>query len=138
MAVPSRGPNPKFGAGMATLRRDNIRHWTPVHLDLIVESLQTTVARALAAGGALDREIVVRYWRMANLPDPFGNGVDLNEVAEGGYEAFVSRAGGPADQRPSTKGLRTSAGAPHAWLRLSGAEAGDRSYIMLMQSWPCA
>ncbi len=29
---------------------------------------------------------------MVNLADPFGNGVDLIEFAEGGYEAFVSRA----------------------------------------------
>jgi catechol 2,3-dioxygenase-like lactoylglutathione lyase family enzyme len=87
-------PEPEFRAGAATLRRDYVRHWTPVHLDFVVDSLQTAVTRALAAGGVLDRDIVDhRYWRMANLADPFGNGVDLIEFAEGGYEAFVSRAG---------------------------------------------
>jgi catechol 2,3-dioxygenase-like lactoylglutathione lyase family enzyme len=86
-------PEPEFRAGAATLRRDYLRHWTPVHLDFVVDSLQTAVARAVAAGGVLDRDIVDhRYWRMANLADPFGNGVDLIEFAEGGYEAFVSRA----------------------------------------------
>jgi predicted enzyme related to lactoylglutathione lyase len=67
------------------LRRDYVRHWTPLHVDFVVDSLQTAVTRALAAGGVLDRDIVDhRYWRMANLADPFGNGVDLIEFAEGG------------------------------------------------------
>lgn len=87
-------PEPEFRAGPATLRRDYVRHWTPVHLDFVVEDLQTAVDRAVAAGGVLDRDIVDQhYWRMANLADPFGNGVDLIEFAAGGYEAFVSRAG---------------------------------------------
>jgi predicted enzyme related to lactoylglutathione lyase len=86
-------PQPTFTAGAATLRRDYVRRWTPVHLDFGVEDLQPAVDRAVAAGGVLDRDIVVHhYWRMANVADPFGNGVDLIELAEGGYEAFVSRA----------------------------------------------
>ncbi len=87
-------PEPEFVAGAATLQRDYVRHWTPVHLDFVVDDLQTAVGRAVAAGGVLDRDIVDHhYWRMANLADPFGNGVDLIEFVEGGYDAFVSRAG---------------------------------------------
>jgi predicted enzyme related to lactoylglutathione lyase len=83
-------PESDFTAGSATLRRDFGRHWTPVHLDFVVDDLQVAVERALTAGGALDRDIVDhRYWRMANLADPFGNGVDLIEFADGGYDAFV-------------------------------------------------
>jgi predicted enzyme related to lactoylglutathione lyase len=86
-------PEPEFTAGVATLRRDYVRHWTPVHLDFVVEDLKTAVDRALAAGGVLDRDVVEHhYWRMANLADPFGNGVDLIEFAEGGLDTFVSRA----------------------------------------------
>jgi predicted enzyme related to lactoylglutathione lyase len=86
-------PEPEFRAGAATLQRDYIRHWTPVHLDFVVEDVRTAVDRAVAAGGVLDRGIVDHHhWRLANLADPFGNGVDLIEFAEGGYEAFVSRA----------------------------------------------
>jgi predicted enzyme related to lactoylglutathione lyase len=85
-------PELELSAGAATLRRDFARHWTPVHLDFIVDDLAPAVERALAAGGTLDREIVDhRYWRMANLADPFGNGVDLIEFSEGGYEAFLAR-----------------------------------------------
>jgi predicted enzyme related to lactoylglutathione lyase len=86
-------PEAEFTVGAAMLQRDYARHWTPVHLDFIVEDLQTAVDRAVAAGGRLDRDIVDHhYWRMANIADPCGNGVDLIEFAEGGYDAFVSRA----------------------------------------------
>ena len=87
-------PEPEFRAGATSASARLHSHWTPVHLDFVVDSLQAAVTRALAAGGVLDGDIVDhRYWRMANLADPFGNGVDLTEFAEGGYEAFVSRAG---------------------------------------------
>ena len=87
-------PEPEFRAGSATLRRDHVRHWTPVHLDFVVDDLETAVDRAVAAGGVLDRDIAEHHhWRMANLADPFGNGVDLIEFADGGYDAFVSRGG---------------------------------------------
>jgi len=51
-------PAPEFRAGPATPRRDYVRHRTLVHLDFVVEDLQTAVDRALAAGGVLDRDIV--------------------------------------------------------------------------------
>jgi hypothetical protein len=87
-------PEPEFRAGVATLRRDFARHWTPVHLDFVVDDLETAVERAVAAGGALDRDVVDHhYWRMANFAHPFGNGVDLIEFAEGGCDAFVLRSG---------------------------------------------
>jgi predicted enzyme related to lactoylglutathione lyase len=87
-------PEPVFTAGPAALRRDFGRHWTPVHLDFVVDDLQVAVERAVAAGGALDRDIVDhRYWRMANLADPFGNGVDLIEFVDGGYDAFMRHTG---------------------------------------------
>src|ERR1700759_1645721 len=74
-------PEPEFRAGAAMLRRDYVRHWTPVHLDFVVDSLQTAVARAVAAGGVLDRDIVDhRYWRMGNPAAPFAHRVALNEV----------------------------------------------------------
>jgi lactoylglutathione lyase len=59
------------------------RHWTPVHLDLLVEDIDEAVARALSAGGRLDREINRQrepgksQVDVANLSDPAGNGVDL-------------------------------------------------------------
>jgi predicted enzyme related to lactoylglutathione lyase len=77
--------------GKTTALRSYERHWTPVHLDFIVDDLDAVVARVLSLGGSLDREIKTReYGRIANMADPFGNGFDLIEFAGNGYEA-VSR-----------------------------------------------
>ena len=69
--------------GTGPIRRSYQRHWTPVHLDFLVDDLDLAVERALAAGGRLDREIQ-RHSEpggtgadVANLSDPAGNGVDL-------------------------------------------------------------
>ena len=74
-----------FAAGAhGAIVRDFRRHWTPVHLDFIVDDIDKAVERALAAGGRLEREIrrdepEPRGLRsdVANLADPAGNGVDL-------------------------------------------------------------
>ncbi len=60
------------------ISRDFRRHWTPVHLDFVVDDIDSVVQRALENGGQLDREIQ-RGERgdLANLSDPAGNGVDL-------------------------------------------------------------
>jgi len=73
--------------GAVRARRDFARHWTPVHLDFIVEDLDAAVARLIGLGGSLDRAIQVReYGRMANMADPFGNGFDLIEFSGPGYD----------------------------------------------------
>jgi catechol 2,3-dioxygenase-like lactoylglutathione lyase family enzyme len=74
----------KIAAGPSgPVTRDYRRHWTPVHLDFLVDDVDEAVARALAAGGRLDREISRQREPgntradVANLSDPAGNGVDL-------------------------------------------------------------
>src|SRR3954451_12041304 len=48
--------------------RDYRRHWTPVHVDLVVENLDAALARAREAGAVLEGEVVTRpFGRMANL-----------------------------------------------------------------------
>ena len=75
----------------AGARRDYARHWTPVHFDVVVPSLDAALARALAAGATLDREVQVRPWgRMANVADPFGNGFCLLAFEGKGYDAELS------------------------------------------------
>lgn len=55
--------------------RRYVRHWTPVHLDVVVEDLDPALAQALAAGATLDSEPRTHVWgRIAVLADPFGNG----------------------------------------------------------------
>jgi predicted enzyme related to lactoylglutathione lyase len=81
----NRAPVTELGA--ARRKRDFARHWTPVHLDFIVPDLDAAVARLLALGATLDRDIQTReYGRMANMADPFGNGFDLIEFSGPGYD----------------------------------------------------
>ncbi len=78
------------------LHRDYQRHWTPVHLDFVVDDLETAVERVIALGATLDREIQKRDWgRMANLADPFGHGFCLLEFRGEGYDALVAAAAEP-------------------------------------------
>jgi predicted enzyme related to lactoylglutathione lyase len=73
--------------GTTHARRDFGRHWTPVHLDFIIEGLDAMVERLIGRGASLDRSIQSReYGRIANMADPFGNGFDLIEFAGPGYD----------------------------------------------------
>jgi lactoylglutathione lyase len=68
------------------------RHWTPIHLDLVVPDLEAGVRRAEAAGAKREGEIREfpggRYRVMA---DPFGNGFCVLQLEAGDYPA----SGGP-------------------------------------------
>jgi catechol 2,3-dioxygenase-like lactoylglutathione lyase family enzyme len=66
------------------------RHWTPVHLDVVVEELDAAIARAVSAGARLEREPRPEPWgRHAILADPFGHGFCLVELSERGYDAIA-------------------------------------------------
>ena len=74
--------------GTTQAPRDYARHWTPVHLDFIVPDLDAMIARLGVHGGTLDRPPKTReYGRIANMADPFGNGFDLIEFNDQGYDA---------------------------------------------------
>jgi predicted enzyme related to lactoylglutathione lyase len=76
--------------GTRKVARSYERHWTPVHLDFIVDDLDATVARLTGLGGALDHPVKLReYGRIANMADPFGNGFDLIEFSGAGYEGVA-------------------------------------------------
>ena len=79
-------------AGGAT--RDYSRHWTPVHLDFEVTDLPGAVARAVAAGAALEQDIESKSWgRIAMFSDPFGNGFCLIEFNGRGYDEIALSGG---------------------------------------------
>lgn len=69
---------PADGDGAAA--RDYDRHWTPVHLDLVVDDVDDAVRRAVDAGATLESgpEDLGRE-RLARCVDPFGNGFCLLE-----------------------------------------------------------
>jgi predicted enzyme related to lactoylglutathione lyase len=69
-------------------QRSYARHWTPVHLDFLVDAIEPAIAAALAAGATLERPIPDDpYGRIAVLADPFGHGLCLIEMNERGYDA---------------------------------------------------
>ncbi len=70
--------------------RRYVRHWTPVHLDIVVEELDPALAQALAAGATLDSEPRTHVWgRIAVLADPFGNGFCLLQFLNRGYDEIA-------------------------------------------------
>lgn len=71
-------------------KRDYGRHWTPVHLDFVVDDLDAAVERALAAGATLERPArTAAYGIIALLADPFGNGFCLLQFTGRGYDEIV-------------------------------------------------
>ena len=70
--------------------RDYARHWTPVHLDFVVDDIEMAVKRALKAGATLERAAAAHaYGRLALLADPFGNGFCLLQFTGRGYDEIV-------------------------------------------------
>jgi predicted enzyme related to lactoylglutathione lyase len=67
-------------------RRELGRHWTPVHVDFVVDDIDAAVMRALAAGAKRESECI--EWRgskCVSFSDPFGHGFCLIEFSGGGY-----------------------------------------------------
>lgn len=73
-------------ADMDSARRDYARHWTPVHLDIAVDDLESARDRALAAGAQAEGSIRESGWgRLQPMCDPFGHGFCLLEFSGQGY-----------------------------------------------------
>jgi catechol 2,3-dioxygenase-like lactoylglutathione lyase family enzyme len=71
--------------------RDYARHWTPVHLDVVVPDLDAALRRALAAGATQEGEVQTQAWgRIVRLADPFGHGLCLLQLIGRGYDAIAS------------------------------------------------
>jgi predicted enzyme related to lactoylglutathione lyase len=77
------------GAG-GDLRRYE-RHWTPFHLDVVVDDVDAAVERAVAAGAELEAPARdAPYGRIAMLADPFGHGFCLLQFSARGYDALLA------------------------------------------------
>ena len=99
------GPTPIYllvkGPGSGTdpagsQQRTYERHWTPVHLDFVVEDIEQAVERAQAAGARLEQPVSSSAWgKLALMADPFGHGFCFVQFVGAGYDAIASK-----EQRP--------------------------------------
>jgi lactoylglutathione lyase len=80
-----------LGAGN-DLRRYR-RHWSPVHLDLVVDDVEAAMKRALAAGAVAESGIRTAAWgKIVMLADPFGHGICLIQFLGRGYDEVAQPA----------------------------------------------
>jgi predicted enzyme related to lactoylglutathione lyase len=67
------------------------RHWTPVHLDFVVEELEPIVEKAVLHGAVVEVPIATHKWgRMAVLADPFGHGFCIIQFLGRGYDEVAT------------------------------------------------
>jgi predicted enzyme related to lactoylglutathione lyase len=70
------------------------RHWTPVHLDVVVKDIDSAVRQAVAAGAQLEAAVTVHAWgKLALMADPFGHGFCFVQFSAQGYDAIVDQGG---------------------------------------------
>jgi predicted enzyme related to lactoylglutathione lyase len=73
----------------ATAPRQYTRHWTPVHIDFVVDSIEEATKRAIRAGATQESECV--EWmrsKCITFSDPFGHGFCLIEFVGDTYSAI--------------------------------------------------
>lgn len=71
--------------------RDYRRHWTAVHLDIVVTNMEDAVKRAAAAGATLEKPIQSSNWgKLALMADPFGHGFCLVQFVGRGYDEVAT------------------------------------------------
>jgi len=88
-------------AGTRSLARNYSRHWTPVHMDFVVDDLIEAAKRASAAGAIQESECI--EWngsKCITFSDPFGHGFCLIE-----FEGETYRAGEYSGRLSNRKGL---------------------------------
>ena len=73
-----------------TQARDYLRHWTPVHLDFVVDDIHAATRQAVDAGAAQEGVIETHAWgHIAHLADPFGHGFCLIQFRARGYDEIA-------------------------------------------------
>jgi len=78
-------------SGTTAQLRDYARHWTPTHLDFVVDDIDTAVQRAVSAGARLEQPIATQRWgRLALMADPFGHGFCFVQFLGRGYDEIAA------------------------------------------------
>ena len=77
-------------AGTTSQARTYQRHWTPVHLDFVVDDIEAAVKRAVLEGALLEKPVQVFGWgKLALMADPFGHGFCFVQFVGRGYDAIA-------------------------------------------------
>lgn len=85
-----KAPGTTAAPGTARSRHYD-RHWTPVHLDFVVDDLDAAVEKALAAGATREAPVTTQVWgRLALMADPFGHGYCFVQFLGRGYDAIAT------------------------------------------------
>lgn len=70
--------------------RNYERHWTPVHLDFVVDAIEPAVEKAVSAGAQLEQTIATHKWgKLALMADPFGHGFCFVQFLGRGYDEIA-------------------------------------------------
>ena len=70
--------------------RNYQRHWTPAHLDFVVDEIEPAVKRALSAGARQEQPITTHKWgKLALMADPFGHGFCFVQFVGRGYDEIA-------------------------------------------------
>ena len=66
------------------------RHWTSVHLDVVVDDIEEALERTLQSGAVLDQGVRTAVWgKIAMIADPFGHGLCLIQFLNRGYDEIA-------------------------------------------------
>ena len=77
-----------LAAGAETRRY--ARHWSPLHLDVVVLNLDAALRSALAAGAVQEGDVRSANWgRIVRIADPFGHGWCLLQFLGRGYDEIA-------------------------------------------------
>jgi uncharacterized glyoxalase superfamily protein PhnB len=83
-------PNGTVASSTSRHLRSYARHWTPVHLDFVVDVIEVAVDKARGAGARLEGQVRTNNWgKIAMLADPFGHGICLIEFVGRGYDEIA-------------------------------------------------
>ncbi len=70
--------------------RNYERHWTPTHLDFVVDDIESAVNKAILAGANVEQPIAAHVWgKLAGLADPFGHGFCFVQFVGRGYDEIA-------------------------------------------------
>jgi catechol 2,3-dioxygenase-like lactoylglutathione lyase family enzyme len=66
------------------------RHWSPIHLDILVEDMAAAIERVTGLGAIQEGETCdAPYGLLAMFADPFGHGFCLIQFNDEGYDAIA-------------------------------------------------